>query len=164
MEKPEEGRQVYDKSRGVCLKLPGIRILLTGPWSIVALVILLALIVGVLYLVIAKSGPGLWLSGGLWLLFIVYWSTVAKNTAPTSSSESTASRQLHQPCSLSSKFCARRCCLALGGRERSLLRRMPMDIALSWNRAGEEILYNGVAGRAAQVNMIDRVTESSFDW
>jgi len=82
MEKPEEGRQVYDKSRGVCLKLPGIRILLTGPWSVVALVILLALTVGVLYLVIAKSGPGLWLSGGLWLLFIVYWSTVAKNTAP----------------------------------------------------------------------------------
>jgi protein-S-isoprenylcysteine O-methyltransferase Ste14 len=96
MEKPEEGKQVYDKSRGVCLKLPGIRILLTGPWSVVALVILLALIVGVLYLVIVNTGPGLWVSGGLWLLFIVYWSAVAKNTAPTSSSESTASRQLHQ--------------------------------------------------------------------
>jgi len=51
----------------------------------------------------------------------------------------------------------------LGGRERSLLTRMPMDIALSWNRAGEEILHNSVAGRAAQVNMIDGVTESSFD-
>ena len=31
MEKPEEGKQVYDKSRGVCLKLPGIRILLPAP-------------------------------------------------------------------------------------------------------------------------------------
>src|SRR5262245_5761153 len=65
MEKPEEGKQVYDKSRGVCLKLPGIRILLTGPWSIVALVILLALIAGVLYLVIAKSGPGFLPAPGL---------------------------------------------------------------------------------------------------
>ena len=96
MEKPEQGKQVHDKSRAVCLKLPGIQIVLTGPLSVVALVIVLVLIVGFLYLLITNTGPGLWVSGGLWLLFIVYWSARAKNAAPTSSSESTASRQLHQ--------------------------------------------------------------------
>lgn len=96
MGKPEEGKQGYDESRGFCVKLPGIHILLTGPWSVVALVILLVLIVGLFYLVFAKTGPGLWVSGGVWLLFIIYWSAAAKNAAPTSSSESPASRQIHQ--------------------------------------------------------------------
>jgi len=33
----------------------------------------------------------------------------------------------------------------------------------SCNRIGEDVLHSGVAGRAALVNMIDGVAESSFD-
>lgn len=96
MEKPEKAKPVDHKSSGVCLKLPGIRIVLTGPWSVLALVILLLVIGGLFYLVIANAGPGLWASAGLWILFIAYWSAVAKNASPTASSESKSSRQLHQ--------------------------------------------------------------------
>jgi len=38
----------------------------------------------------------LWISGILWIAFIVVWSAAAKNTGRTVSSESVASRQLHQ--------------------------------------------------------------------
>jgi len=96
MEKPEKAKTVEHKSSGVCIKLPGVRIFLTGPWSVLARVMFLLIIGGLIYLVLANSGPGLWASGGLWILFIGYWSAVAKNAAPTSSSESKASRQLHQ--------------------------------------------------------------------
>jgi len=95
MEKPEPKKADFN-SRAVCLKLPGIQILLPGRWSLLALVVLLVAIAGAFYLVITSAGPGLWISGALWLLFIVYWSAAAKGAAPASSSESQASRQLHQ--------------------------------------------------------------------
>lgn len=97
MERSEvEGKPPREKGRGVCLKLPGVSVLLNGPLSILALVVLLALIAGFFYLVATRTGPPVWLSGGLWVLFIAYWSAAAKNAAPTVSSESPASRQLHQ--------------------------------------------------------------------
>lgn len=42
-----------------------------------------------------KFPLGMWLSVGLWMLFSVYWSIAAKDSAPTKTSESTWSRQLH---------------------------------------------------------------------
>ena len=38
----------------------------------------------------------MWISGALWIGFIGYWSAAAKNSAPTSSAESSGSRTLHQ--------------------------------------------------------------------
>ena len=96
MEKEDDKQNLSDKSSGVYLRLPGITILLPGPLSIVAIVILLALLAGFLYLLIAKTGPAVWLSAGLWLLFIAYWSAAAKTSAPASASESPTSRQVHQ--------------------------------------------------------------------
>ncbi|HZS07664.1 MAG TPA: isoprenylcysteine carboxylmethyltransferase family protein [Blastocatellia bacterium] len=96
MDKQEEGRQAHTESPAICLKLPGLSIALTGPWAVITLVTLLVLVLAVVYLVIAKTEPKLWVSGGLWILFIAYWSAAAKNAAPTRSSESPASRQLHQ--------------------------------------------------------------------
>ncbi len=96
MENPQEGKQIHDQSRAICLKLPGVQIILPGPLSVVALLILLAVMGGVFYLVITRSGPGVWVSFVLWLVFIGYWSALAKNAAPTSSSEPAGSRQLHQ--------------------------------------------------------------------
>ena len=37
----------------------------------------------------------LWISGLLWIAFIVYWSAAARDSAPAASAESPASRQLH---------------------------------------------------------------------
>lgn len=42
-----------------------------------------------------KLPAGMWISIGLWVLFSVYWSIAAKDSAPTKTSESTWSRQLH---------------------------------------------------------------------
>lgn len=42
-----------------------------------------------------KLPVGMWLSIGLWVLFSVYWSIASKDSAPTKTSESTWSRQLH---------------------------------------------------------------------
>lgn len=96
MDQPQANPQTRDKSRGVYLKLGGIQILLNGPLSIILLLILLAIVAGIFYLVITRTGPGEWASGGLWLAFIIYWSAAAKNAAATSSSESPTSRQIHQ--------------------------------------------------------------------
>lgn len=96
MEQPQAKTKTPDKSRGVYLKLGGIQILLNGPLSIIALLILLAIIVGIFYLMITRTGPGEWASGALWLAFIIYWSAAARNAAATSSSESLTSRQIHQ--------------------------------------------------------------------
>ena len=38
----------------------------------------------------------LWVSGGLWILFIAYWSAAARSSAPIRSSESERSRGFHQ--------------------------------------------------------------------
>ena len=84
MEQPKADTNLPDKSRGVYLKLGGITILLNGPLSIIALLILLAIISGMFYLMITRTGPGEWASGGLWLAFIIYWSAAAMNAAATS--------------------------------------------------------------------------------
>ena len=42
-----------------------------------------------------KFPLGMWLSVGLWMLFSVYWSIAAKDSAATKTSESGTSRQLH---------------------------------------------------------------------
>lgn len=96
MTQPQQSKTIDDKSRGVYLKLPGVRILLNGPLSVIALLILLAVIVGIFYLVITRTGPAQWASGGLWIAFILYWSAAAQNSAVTRSSESLQSRQIHQ--------------------------------------------------------------------
>ena len=96
MGQPEANQQTENKGRGIYLKLPGITVLLNGPLSIIALVILLGMLAGILYIVITRTGPGEWASGGLWLAFIIYWSAAAQNAAATSSSESLTSRQIHQ--------------------------------------------------------------------
>ena len=96
MEQPKANTETQDKSRAVYLKLPGIKILLNGPLSVIALLILLVIIAGIFYLVITRTGPGEWASGGVWLAFIIYWSAAAQNAAATSSSESLTSRQIHQ--------------------------------------------------------------------
>jgi hypothetical protein len=74
MEQPNADTQTQPKGRGVYLKLGGVQVLLNGPLSIIALLILLAIIVGMFYLMITKTGPGEWASAGLWLAFIIYWS------------------------------------------------------------------------------------------
>jgi protein-S-isoprenylcysteine O-methyltransferase Ste14 len=96
MKTPQDSPTLHDRSLGVVLKLPGITVLLPVPLSVVALVIVLALLGGMLYVVITKTGPEVWSSGVLWILFIVYWSAAAKNSAATQASESQSSRQLHQ--------------------------------------------------------------------
>lgn len=76
-------------------KLPGI--VLVGRAAVIALLALLALIVAlIIYLKPTFSPSPLWVSLALWILFIVYWNAAAKASAPTKSSESLASRQLHQ--------------------------------------------------------------------
>jgi hypothetical protein len=92
-DKPEAKQE---NSRLVRIKLPGITIVLPGPLSVLVLVVLLLAIGGIFYLMIANTGPGMWASAALWLVFIVYWNSVAKQAGPTSSSESKSSRQLHQ--------------------------------------------------------------------
>lgn len=93
---PQDNKPPHDQSRGVYLKLAGVHILLNGPLSVIALIILLAIVAALFYLVITRTGPGVWASGGLWLAFIIYWSAAAQNAAPTSNSESPRSRQIHQ--------------------------------------------------------------------
>ena len=96
MPPPNASTKTQDQGRGVYLKLGGVQILLNGPLSLIALLILLAIIAGILYLMFTRSGPGEWASAGLWIAFILYWSAAAKNAAATSSSESLSSRQTHQ--------------------------------------------------------------------
>ena len=67
---------------------------LRGPAaSFVLLVILPALVV-----VIVRMHPrtGMWVSGGLWIAFIAYWSVAAKNSGAAKSSESQRSRSIHE--------------------------------------------------------------------
>jgi protein-S-isoprenylcysteine O-methyltransferase Ste14 len=67
---------------------------LTG---LVAVAFLVALMAG-LVAFIAWQGPQfgpLWISGGLWIAFVLYWSAAARKSAPTASSESPLSRRLH---------------------------------------------------------------------
>jgi hypothetical protein len=76
-DKPEAKQE---NSRLVRIKLPGITIVLPGPLSVLVLVVLLLAIGGIFYLMITNTGPGMWASAALWLLFIVYWNSVAKTS------------------------------------------------------------------------------------
>jgi protein-S-isoprenylcysteine O-methyltransferase Ste14 len=77
------------------VKLPGIT--LAGRSAFIALVVLALLIVALLaYLKPQISPSPLWVSAGLWILFIGYWNAVAKNAAQEKRSESQESRCLHQ--------------------------------------------------------------------
>ena len=97
MDAPNGDKTVANKGPSVVIKLPGVIIPLTGPWALIPLVIVLAVAVSLIaYVVRSATWSWLWVSGGLWILFIGYWSAAARNAAATKSSESVASRQLHQ--------------------------------------------------------------------
>ncbi len=76
------------------VKLFGRTVMLTG-WAAAALNIV---VLGLLIALIVRFGTAspLWISAGLWLVMMVYWSVAAKKSAPVASSESAASRSRHQ--------------------------------------------------------------------
>jgi protein-S-isoprenylcysteine O-methyltransferase Ste14 len=83
------------QSAALVFKLPGIT--LVGRAAVIALLVFVALIVAlIIYLRPTFSPSPLWVSLALWILFIAYWSAAAKTSSPSKSSESYASRQLHQ--------------------------------------------------------------------
>jgi protein-S-isoprenylcysteine O-methyltransferase Ste14 len=97
MDAPDAGKTIPDKPPAITLKLPGVTIALNGPGALIPLVVLLALaVLLVINVVRSATWSWLWVSAGLWILFIGYWSAAARNAAPTKSAESVASRQLHQ--------------------------------------------------------------------
>ncbi len=67
---------------------------LRGP----AAALVLLVIVAVLVVLIVRIHPrtGMWVSGGLWIAFIAYWSAAAKNSRAAKSSESRRSRSVHE--------------------------------------------------------------------
>jgi protein-S-isoprenylcysteine O-methyltransferase Ste14 len=67
---------------------------LRGP----AVVIFLLSVVTVIVVLIVRTHPrpGMWVSGGLWIAFIAYWSVAAKNSGAAKSSESKRSRSVHE--------------------------------------------------------------------
>jgi protein-S-isoprenylcysteine O-methyltransferase Ste14 len=84
-----------NQTPALVVKLPGIR--LVGGAAVVALLVIIALASAlIIYLKPTFSWSPLWVSLALWILFIIYWSAAAKNSAPAKSAESLASRQLHQ--------------------------------------------------------------------
>ena len=69
------------------------RFALKGTTAGVVLVVLLLLIAALV--IYSRPTVRMLLSAGLWILFIVYWSSAARNAAPAKSSESQESRRLH---------------------------------------------------------------------
>ena len=67
---------------------------LTGLPAVAFLLVLLAGIVALAVSQRRQFGP-MWISGALWIVFVVYWNAAARNTAPTASSESARSRRFH---------------------------------------------------------------------
>ena len=69
---------------------------MTGPAAVVVLLAIVVLIVAILAYVAppAEAWP-LWISGLLWIAFIVYWSAAAASAGATKSAESGASRRVH---------------------------------------------------------------------
>ena len=67
---------------------------LTGPAALIVGLLLIALFVAL----VAWSRPsvGMWLAGGVWLGFVVFWSVTAGPRDPRRSEESRRSRALHQ--------------------------------------------------------------------
>lgn len=67
---------------------------LTGPWAVVAL---LALLAGVIAAIVAlRPSLRMLLAGGLWIVFVAYWSAAARGAAPAQRGESRQSRRLHE--------------------------------------------------------------------
>ena len=70
---------------------------LTGTAAVVAQLVLLALIVaGAIYFHPTRRNWPMWVSGAMWLGFVVYWSAAARKAAPSKSSETRASRAVHE--------------------------------------------------------------------
>jgi cobalamin synthase len=84
---PKETARIGTQIFGDTFAAPVIAV---GPLLLAALVALLALVKT------KVSWSPLWLSGAVWIAFIVYWSAAAQNAAPTRTSESPASRRIHQ--------------------------------------------------------------------
>lgn len=60
-------------------------------------IVLLAVVTVVVVLIVrTHPRPGMWVSGGLWIAFIAYWSVAAKNSGAAKSSESRRSRSVHE--------------------------------------------------------------------
>src|ERR1043166_5218771 len=69
---------------------------LTGPAAFLALLIVLAALVGFVVVVGATAGSALAISAALWILFIGYWTAAAATAAPATRTESAQSRRVHQ--------------------------------------------------------------------
>lgn len=95
MDSTSNKNQNSSRAPALVLGLPGVT--LVGGAAIAGLLVLVALVIAlVIYFRPTFSLSPLWISLALWILFIAYWSAAAKNSAPEKSSESRASRQLHQ--------------------------------------------------------------------
>ena len=95
MDNTTPGNQRQNQRPTFVFKLPGIT--LVGRPAVVALFTLLVLIAAVIVYLKPRISPSpIWGSAALWIVFMVYWSAAAKNTAPDRSSESGSSRRLHQ--------------------------------------------------------------------
>ena len=89
---PETERAAADTQRTLVFKIGGLR--LTGAPAVLASMGVGAFI----FLLVYRSRPsaaGI-LSGVLWITFVAYWSATAKNASATKSSESKASRGVHE--------------------------------------------------------------------
>jgi protein-S-isoprenylcysteine O-methyltransferase Ste14 len=67
---------------------------LSGPSATAAALIIVGLLVALI--IWSKPSLGMWLSGGMWLAFIVFWSVTAQKRTGSRVEESTQSRATHQ--------------------------------------------------------------------
>jgi protein-S-isoprenylcysteine O-methyltransferase Ste14 len=65
-----------------------------GPAVYIVLLVVVALLV--VLIVQLRPRTGMWVSGGLWIAFIAYWSVAAKNSGAAKRSESQRSRGVHE--------------------------------------------------------------------
>src|SRR5207253_2550651 len=70
-------------------------IVLVGPVAIAGLLVMLAGIGALFWYLRPKPSP-LWISAGLWFVFIFYWGAAASNASSSKSRESPESRRVHQ--------------------------------------------------------------------
>jgi len=82
---PSEKPTMMIKMGGLTLRGPAAAIFLLGVFAVVVVLIV-------------RSHPrtGMWVSGGLWIAFIAYWSVAAKNSGAAKRSESKRSRSVHE--------------------------------------------------------------------
>jgi len=80
------------KQPTITMKLGGLT--LTGPSAIVVALLILGLFVGLI--IWSKPSLGMWLSGGIWLGFIIFWSVTAQKGGPARTEESVRSRAARQ--------------------------------------------------------------------